>query len=108
MNKRSVVLAFAIAATSCLFCDEGMWPLNMIPNKEIAKQYGVELTPAWVEQVQKAALRISSGGSASFVSANGLVMTNHHVGAKAIYNLSSEGHDLMSDGFYAETHLQEL
>ncbi len=105
MRKLGVFLFFM---QSVLFADEGMWPLNMVPHDEIAKTYGVELSPEWLEHVQKASLRFSTGGSSSFVSPNGLLMTNHHVGSSAIYSLSSEQNDLIKNGFYAQSLEEEL
>jgi hypothetical protein len=81
--------------------DEGMWPFNMIP-----KQMGVD--EAWAIHVQRSCVRISTGGSGSFVSPTGLIMTNHHVAASMIYNLSSEGKDLIEGGFYAPEFGKEL
>lgn len=97
---RILLLALIITATP-LLSDEGMWPLNMVPHKQIEDQ-------AWLTEVQKACLRMSTGGSASFISPKGLLMTNHHVGGKAIYNLSGEQRDLMKEGFYADTYAKEL
>lgn len=102
--------AFLIAVTSIShgFSDEGMWPLNQIPQKQIYESYGKSLDETWVIHAQLSCLRVSFGGSASFVSPNGLVMTNHHVGSKAIYDFSTEETDLMKEGFYAKSLDQEL
>ena len=102
----------AFIAASSLSSDEGMWPLNMVPIEQINKTYGLHtdkpIDKPWLEHVQKSALRMSSGGSAAFVSSCGLLVTNHHVGSKALYNLSSEKKDLMKEGFYAKTLESEL
>ncbi|WP_316358687.1 S46 family peptidase [Candidatus Neptunichlamydia sp. REUL1] len=104
------VFAFliAVALTSHCFSDEGMWPLNQIPQKQIYESYGEDLDEEWATHAQQSCLRVSFGGSASFVSPNGLVMTNHHVGSKAIYDFSTEDTDLMKEGFYAESLGSEL
>ncbi len=101
-------LLFSLIALTPLAAEEGMWPLNQIPQETIENTYGIQLTPAWIEHVQKASLRVSLGGSASFVSSTGLFITNHHVGARAIYNLSTDGNDLLTNGFYAKTPNEEL
>ncbi|QVL56741.1 MAG: S46 family peptidase [Simkaniaceae bacterium] len=94
--------------TLALFADEGMWPLNSLPKQRIQEKYGMLLDDDWIEHVQKSCLRVSIGGSASFVSPHGLIMTNHHVASKAIFDLSSEECDLMKEGFYASTNDKEL
>ena len=104
MNK---TLLFLLAATA-LSAEEGMWPFNNIPVETIRQQYGVTLQPSWVDHVQKSCLRVSLGGSASFVSPNGLLLTNHHVGRKAVYDLSTEEKDLGAQGFLAKSLKEEL
>lgn len=104
------IFAFLIAVTVIIqgFSDEGMWPLNQIPQKQIYESYGESLDEEWATHAQLSCLRVSFGGSASFVSPNGLVMTNHHVGSKAIYDFSTEENDLIKEGFYAENLRSEL
>lgn len=97
-----------------LFChgflqsEEGMWLFNALPKDKIYKEYGIHLDEKWVNHVQKSCLRISFGGSGSFISPQGLVMTNHHVGSKAIFNLSTDAHNLAAEGFYAKDYENEL
>ena len=88
---------------SILRGDEGMWPLNMVPKQRLKKLHKVSIDDAWLERVQHASVRMNNGGSASFVSKNGLIATNHHVAADILYNLSSEKKDYMRDGFVAKT-----
>ena len=59
--------------------DEGMWVFNNLPRKQLKEKYGFEPTEAWIDHVMKSSVRFNSGGSGSFVSSNGLVLTNHHV-----------------------------
>lgn len=88
--------------------EEGMWPFNQVPLKHLSEKYGININQEWLQQVQLSSLRVSLGGSASFVSSKGLVMTNHHVGSKAIHNLSTEVNDLLKNGFYATHESEEL
>ncbi len=62
----------------------------------------------WLSHLQQSAVRFNSGGSGSFVSADGLVFTNHHVGADALQKLSTPEQNLLSDGFHAKTREEEL
>src|SRR5213082_1589529 len=61
----------------------------------------------WLDHLQKSSVRFSSGGSGSFISADGLVITNHHVGADALQKFSDEQHNYLRDGFYARTRVEE-
>lgn len=88
--------------------DEGMWLLNAPPLAALKKNHGFDATPAWLEHVQKSAVRFNNGGSGSFVSADGLIITNHHVASDAIYKLSSEKANYLRDGFQAREKSQEL
>lgn len=88
--------------------DEGMWLYNNAPVAEIKSRYGVEVTPAWLEHLQRSSVRFNNGGSGSFVSANGLILTNHHVASDVIQKLSSQGQDLIKTGFLARTPQEEL
>lgn len=110
MNKLqlSAVLFALSILPAVVVADEGMWPLNALPLDELRSRYQFEPSPEWIERVQKSCVRISSGGSGSFVSPHGLVMTNHHVGSDAIADLSTSERDLMRDGFYAKTLAEEL
>ena len=85
-----------------------MWLFNNPPLKQFKQKYQFEATPQWLEHLQKASVRFNSGGSGSFVSANGLCITNHHVGADALQKASSEQHNYSKDGFYAKTNAEEI
>lgn len=88
--------------------DEGMWLFNQPPRKELKDRYGFDPTDGWLAHLQKSAVRFNSGGSGSFVSSDGLVMTNHHVGADSLHKLSSADNDLLAAGFHAKSRDQEL
>jgi hypothetical protein len=109
--KRWVVSASFLLLLSGLasiaLADEGMWLFNLPPKEQIRAKYGFELTPQWLDHVRLSSVRFNNGGSGSFVSADGLTMTNHHVGATCIHQLSTSGKDYMKTGFYARTQAEE-
>src|SRR5262245_12154899 len=88
--------------------DEGMWLFNKVPAEALAKKYGFKVTKDWLEHVQKSSVRFNSGGSGSFVSPDGLVITNHHVGADALQKLGTKEKNLYRDGFHAKKREDEL
>ncbi len=87
--------------------DEGMWLFNAPPAAQLKAKYGFEATAPWLEHLQKASVRFNSGGSGSFVSADGLIITNHHVGADALQKFGDEQHNYLRDGFYAAARAEE-
>ena len=110
--SRPKLRVFAIACATSFaasgFGDEGMWLFNAPPLKQLKEKYQFEPTPQWLEHLQKASVRFNSGGSGSFVSANGLVITNHHVGADTLQKMGDTQHNYLRDGFYAKTQADEI
>ena len=89
------------------YADEGMWLFNAPPRQQLKEKYQFDATPPWLDHVQKSSVRFNSGGSGSFVSAEGLVMSNHHVGADALQKFGDKEHNYLRDGFYARTRAEE-
>src|SRR5438128_1351096 len=108
MISLRLIFAMLVATALSSRADEGMWLFNSPPLKQLKEKYQFEPTPQWLEHLQKSSVRFNSGGSGSFVSGNGLVITNHHVGADALQKASSEEHNYLRDGFYAETRGEEI
>jgi hypothetical protein len=110
--SRPKLRVFAIACTTSFaasaFADEGMWLFNAPPLKQLKEKYQFEPTPQWLLHLQKASVRFNSGGSGSFLSANGLVITNHHVGADTLQKMGDAQHNYLRDGFYAKTQADEI
>src|SRR5215475_6586089 len=88
--------------------DEGMWLFNNPPKKLLKEKYNFEPSEAWLTNVQQSAVRFNSGGSGAFISPEGLVITNHHVGADALQKLSKPDMDLVAKGFHAKTRDEEI
>jgi len=107
IRRKFLFVLITVSAAISTRADEGMWPFNNPPLKQLKEKYQFEPTPQWLEHLQKSSVRFNSGGSGSFVSANGLVITNHHVGLDTLQKLSSEKSNYVRDGFYAKTQAEE-
>src|SRR5947207_5317309 len=100
------LLAWSLPMTAR--ADEGMWLLNNPPRQHLKEKYGFDLTDAWLTRAQKASVRFTNGGSGGFVSPDGLIVTNHHIGADAVQKLSPPDKDYYRDGYLARSRGEEL
>ena len=98
-----VCLVFAQAAQA----DEGMWTFDNFPSKTVGTKYGFTPSPEWLDHVRLSSLRIAGGCSASFISPQGLVMTNHHCVVECVEQLSTAQQNLEENGFSAKTPADE-
>ena len=102
---RPYLFGLLLMATSVLtFADEGMWVFNNLPLGTLKARHGFEPPAGWADHLRSSAVRFNNGGSGSFVSADGLIMTNHHVGADTLAKLGTKEKDYYRDGFFAKTH----
>jgi hypothetical protein len=99
------LLVLFIASSSQ--ADEGFWLFNAPPLKQLKAKYHFTPDAAWLEHLQKNSVRFGRGGSGSFVSADGLVITNHHVGADALQKIGDSQHNYVRDGYYATIPTEE-
>lgn len=104
----SAALFIAMTLPRILLADEGMWLFNALPVDQLKSSHGFEPTDQWTEHLMKSSVRFNVGGSASFVSSNGLVLTNHHVGSDTLAKLSTPEDNYLKDGFLAKTNADEL
>ncbi len=88
--------------------DEGMWTFDNPPLKLLKDKYGFEPTQEWLDHVRLSSVRFNDGGSGSFVSAEGLTLTNHHVARGQLQKMSTAEKDYVKDGFYAKTQVEEI
>jgi hypothetical protein len=87
--------------------DEGMWTYHDFPTQLLKQQHGVDITPAWLDRVRTATVRLSNC-TASFISPNGLILTNHHCAEACLDEHSTSDKNLLHDGFLARRHEDEL
>ncbi len=107
-SSLTLCLCASVASAAPLTADEGMWTFDNPPIKQLQQTYGFTPTPEWLQRVRLASVRFNDGGSGSFVSSEGLMITNHHVGRACIQNVSSAEHDYTAEGFYAASRDKEI
>jgi hypothetical protein len=108
-NLQFAIAFLVLAMSVCpVRADEGMWLFNDPPKKMLKEKYNFAPDAQWYEHLQKSSVRFNSGGSGSFVSSNGLVMTNHHIGSDALQKMSDKDHDYVATGYYARNLKDEI
>jgi len=100
--------AFVLAAAPAIHSEEGMWTFDNPPLKQLAAKYNFHPSQAWLDHIRLSSVRLNDGGSGSFVSSDGLLLTNHHVARGQLQKNSSAEHDYLRDGFYATSPDQEM
>lgn len=103
---RALCFVLGILALSPAGAEEGMWTFDHFPLQSVQRGYGVELTQAWLDHVRLATIRLTNC-TASFVSPEGLILTNHHCLESCLGELSSKEHNLLDEGFSAATRKEE-
>ena len=103
-----LILAMAFFLALPLLADDGMWTFDNPPIKQLKEKYNFTPTQEWLDHIRLASVRFNDGGSGSFVSPNGLVLTNHHVALGQLQKMSSKEKDYVADGFYAKTQSDEI
>ncbi|MGC4048208.1 MAG: S46 family peptidase [Paludibaculum sp.] len=103
----SAAAAVLLSVAGLCQADEGMWLLNAFPKQTVESKYHFQVTDSFLDHLRLSAVRFNSGGTGSFVSPDGLLFTNHHVGADCIQKLSSKDNDYIKNGFVARTPAEE-
>ena len=101
------VLLF-VSSMPLAHAEEGMWTFDNPPLQQLAAKYNFHPTQEWLDHLRLSSVRLNDGGSGSFVSPDGLLLTNHHVARGQLQKNSTAQHDYVRDGFYAATPDQEL
>lgn len=108
MSRKASWLACVLAIATTAMADEGMWLFNDLPLKTLKEKYNFEPTKEWADHLRLSSVRFNSGGSGSFVSSTGLVLTNHHVASETLAKLSSAKLNVAEDGYLATNPGEEL
>jgi hypothetical protein len=108
LRQASAALLAAALFSPALQADEGMWTFDNPPVKQLQEKYNFTPTPQWLDHLRLSCVRLNDGGSGSFVSPHGLLLTNHHVARGQLQKNSSAEHDYIRDGFFAATPEQEM
>ena len=103
-----VILATMFVLTQFAPADEGMWTFDNVPTKILQERYDFTPTPEWLDHIRLASVRFNDGGSGSFVSPNGLVLTNHNVAMGQLQKLSTAENNYVNDGFLANSNAEEI
>src|SRR5689334_13743073 len=110
LRRSLAALASCGALLTCLSlrADEGMWTFDNPPVKQLGEKYHFTPTREWLDHVRLSSVRLNDGGSGSFVSPHGLLLSNHHVALGQLQKNSTATHDYVKDGFYAPTREEEM
>jgi hypothetical protein len=112
MGQKALGFTFALVSLGAICvparADEGMWTFDNPPLKLLQQKYGFSPTQAWLDHLRLSCVRLNDGGSGSFVSPHGLLLTNHHVARGQLQKNSTKEHDYIRDGFYAATPEAEM
>src|SRR6516165_2428889 len=108
LTTRTIAISCLLYSAVNVRAEEGMWTFDNPPVKQLQDKYKFTPTQDWLDHVRLSSVRLNDGGSGSFVSTHGLLLTNHHVARGQLQKNSTKEHDYIRDGFYAATPEQEM
>src|SRR5690349_11803401 len=108
MARRLWIVVLTVVACVGLRADEGMWTFDNVPLAALKEKYNCTPPAGWLDHLRLSSVRFDDGGSGSFISATGLVLTNHHVALDQLQKISTPDKNYVRDGFYAARRDQEL
>ncbi|WP_051748936.1 S46 family peptidase [Nevskia soli] len=108
LRRPGLAVVAALLPLAAAHAAEGMWTLDKLPAKDLQARYGFTPDAAWVQHAQRSSLRLAGGCSGSFVSPDGLVLTNHHCVRECVQQLSTAKKNFVADGFYAKEQKDEV
>ena len=106
--KRLITALILVLPAAMVLAEEGMWTLDNFPTAKIQSAYGVEIDDAWLARIQRSTTRIEGGCTGSFVSPDGLVLTNHHCVRRCTTQISSAENNVDEEGFVARSRSDEV
>lgn len=104
----ALTFATLLVVAPTLRAEEGMWTFDNVPLKKLMEKYHFKPTQEWLDHLRLSSVRINDGGSGSFISPDGLLLTNHHVARGQLQKNSTAEHDYIKNGFYAATEAEEM
>src|SRR5687767_1685302 len=107
VRRGLIAIGCAAGLAAGAAADEGMWTFDNPPRERLREAHGFDVTREWLDRVRLASVRFNDGGSGSFVSPEGLMVTNHHVGLGCIQNLSTSEKDYVAEGYLAPSRDKE-
>src|SRR5215475_13390863 len=105
--SRAPLICLLLVLPVAAYSDGGMWTFHDFPAELVKREYGADISGAWLDRVRTATIRLSNC-TASFVSPDGLILTNHHCAEACLDDHSSAAHNLVKDGFLARSRAEEL
>ena len=106
--RRLMLLLTLAAVSTVVVADEGMWTTHNFPRDVVRQKYNVQVDDAWLQRLQRSVVRLESGCTGSFVSPDGLILTNHHCAQTCIAENSTATRDFVANGFVAPDRAEEM